>query len=487
MVKENKDNKDSKVNLSLDSTTIESTSSEVNTSIVQNVENPDYLPIVFHLQKPSEDIFKYKSNPVLSDNIAYPKFSYGFHHYIHQSKDKMEFTKEFTGKKKVYYIVNKFETTVDDYDVDINKVSKAYFDIDPKPNILSRAFYKIWELFFMFDLIPTDDSAFTTAHLAEGPGSFIQATMMFRDKFSKKNASKNDKYYAVTLHSDKYNVPKLEESFISYYKKEKPQRFELHRTYSRDVARQSDKKDDGDLTSKKTRKLFDEHFVEKKADFITADGGFEWENENVQEQEAFKLILSEIITAVKIQKKGGSFVCKLYESFTQVTAKFIAILCSFYDDLYIVKPLMSRASNSEKYIVCMGFKDNKDNNKKIETLEDIIEDMNDKPKKNLLDLFPEYEIDNAFKTMLISINTSIANKQFININLMKSFVDKQNYRGDEYQQRRQEQINATKYWLDLYFPESNEYKNRTSKIKKLCEEIEDEHKIKINALMKQLV
>ena len=38
-------------------------------------------------------------------------------------------------------------------------------------------------------------------------------------------------------------------------------------------------------------------------EFITADGGFYWNNENYQEQEAYKLILGEIITALNIQKK----------------------------------------------------------------------------------------------------------------------------------------------------------------------------------------
>ena len=53
--------------------------------------------------------------------------------------------------------------------------------------------------------------------------------------------------------------------------------------------------DNGDLTDKKTRILFGGNFKQRKADFITADGGFDWKNENIQEQEAFKLILAQII------------------------------------------------------------------------------------------------------------------------------------------------------------------------------------------------
>ena len=86
----------------------------------------------------------------------------------------------------------------------------------------------------MFNIIPKDSSNFVSAHLAEGPGSFIQATIAYRELFAGEK-SKNDKYYGVTLHSeqDEKHVPKLDKSFIDYYKKEKPQRFFQHKTYSK--------------------------------------------------------------------------------------------------------------------------------------------------------------------------------------------------------------------------------------------------------------
>ena len=65
-------------------------------------------------------------------------------------------------------------------------------------------------------------------------------------------------------------------------------------------------------------------------------------DENIQEQEAFKLILAQIIMALKIQATGGHFVCKLYKSFTGITTKFIDILNTFYEEVYLAKPLMSR-------------------------------------------------------------------------------------------------------------------------------------------------
>ena len=232
----------------------------------------EYVPDIYNISNIPKDILKSKVDPKFSTSITYPKFSLGFHHYIHQSKDKMEVTSQFKGKKKVYYIMNNFERNIDDYDSDIDSVSKVYFDIDPKPNILSRAFYKLWEILFMFDLVQTDKSDFISAHLAEGPGSFIQATMFFRDKFTKKGLSKNDKYYAVTLHKEQNeNIPPLEESFIKYYDKEKPKRFIQHTTYPKKTSKTSSKQDNGDLTDLKTIELFSNNFKDKKRS-TTRDG-----------------------------------------------------------------------------------------------------------------------------------------------------------------------------------------------------------------------
>ncbi len=439
----------------------------------------DYIPVIYNIGDIGDDILKHKPTPSFSSNIDYPKFSFGFHHYIHQTKDKMEITEQFKDKKKVYYVLNKFERYIDDYDSDINNVSKVYFDIDPKPKILSRAFFKLWELFFMFDLVQTNKPELITAHLAEGPGSFIQATMFYRDKFTKKGISKNDKYHAITLHPEdllKY-VPPLEESFIKYYSKEKPIRFIQHKTYPKEIARISRKKDNGDLTNPKTINHFGGNFQKNKADFVTADGGFDWKNENTQEQEAFKLILAEITTAVKIQAKGGNFVCKIFESFTSTTIKLICILKSFYDEVYVAKPLMSRESNSEKYIICKNFKYNngKERNKKISLLDSILKDAFKQKNKNIVDIFPTFKIGNDLKTTMIKINTDISNRQLILINQMVDFIQKQNYRGDVYQQKREDQIEATKFWTNIFFPEVKDFDTYKKTIMKFANSIIDKN------------
>jgi len=453
-----------------------------------NKLSDDYIPVVHNINDTGENIFKHNVDAKFSANIDYPKFSYGFHHFIHQSKDKMEITEQFKGKKKVYYVLNQFERYVDDYDNDINNISKAYFEIDPRPNILSRAFYKLWEILFMFDIVQVDKPNFISAHLAEGPGSFIQATMFFRDMYSKKGITKNDKYHAITLHSEDLNkhVPPLEESFIKYYSKEKPERFVQHKTYPKEIAGGSLDKDDGDLTNPKTINLFGGNFQKNKAHFVTADGGFNWKNENTQEQEAFKLILAQIITAIKIQAKGGHFVCKFFESFTTSTTKLIAILKTFYEEVHAIKPLMSRQSNSEKYFVCMNFKEDKTNARNISVLENILKDALKNRNQNIVSLFPTFEMDSDFEATVIKLNTDISNRQLVLINQMVDFIQKQNYRGDTYQTRRDMQIEATKFWTNTFFPDADNFVHHKKMLEKFIKDIETKNIERKNRLEKKL-
>ena len=50
-------------------------------------------------------------------------------------------------------------------------------------------------------------------------------------------------------------------------------------------------------------------------EFITADGGFDFSIDyNQQEFLAQKLIFAQVIMAISLQKIGGSFVCKFFDT-----------------------------------------------------------------------------------------------------------------------------------------------------------------------------
>jgi hypothetical protein len=70
---------------------------------------------------------------------------------------------------------------------------------------LSRSFFKLWEILNYFNLITTKNQI-TTAHLAEGPGGFVEACLHYRQRFIKIYPLL-DKYYGITLNPFTKEIP----------------------------------------------------------------------------------------------------------------------------------------------------------------------------------------------------------------------------------------------------------------------------------------
>ena len=94
-----------------------------------------------------------------------------------------------------------------------------------------------------------------------------------------------------------------------------------------------------------------------KMDIVTADGGFDFSVDfNNQENIATQLILSEVFYALALQKQGGTFILKIFDIFHKPTIDILYLLSYYYTNVTIMKPYTSRVANSEKYIICQGFK-----------------------------------------------------------------------------------------------------------------------------------
>ena len=64
-----------------------------------------------------------------------------------------------------------------------------------------------------------------------------------------------------------------------------------------------------------------------KFDIITGDGGFDFsKNFNNQENICNKLILAQILYAITMQKKNGSFILKIFDIFSKATIDFLYLL-----------------------------------------------------------------------------------------------------------------------------------------------------------------
>ncbi len=203
---------------------------------------------------------------------------------------------------------------------------------------LSRSYFKMIEisnLFRLLDDLPSDK--INTFHLAEGPGGFIEALVNMRE-------NKNDEYIGMTILDDVYdpNIPawKKSEKFLKE---------------NATVKIENGYDGTGDILSIANF----EYCVGKygsKMDIITGDGGFDFSSDfNNQEVHIARLLFAQMAFAICMQKRGGSFVLKLFDCFMQHTIDILAILSSVYDKVYITKPQTSRYANSEKYVVCKGF------------------------------------------------------------------------------------------------------------------------------------
>lgn len=227
------------------------------------------------------------------------------------------------------------------------KLSNEYEHIFYSPNSLtnislyspvSRSFFKLWEILQDFKSVTYVESTnpLKCVFLAEGPGGFFEA---FHKKRKEIGMDKSDKYYGITLKSNNNkNIPdwKTQDALP------------IHISYGKDGT--------GNLYKLENIKHFAKEVGYNTVDFITADGGFDFSsNFNNQEEQSFKLIASEVLATLYLQKKKGSFLLKLYDCFNIETISIIQILKSCYERLYFIKPLTSRPANSERYILCEGF------------------------------------------------------------------------------------------------------------------------------------
>jgi len=224
---------------------------------------------------------------------------------------------------------------------------------------LSRSYFKMIEIlrFFFFDyhnpsfpqptmLIFPQKSAIRTFHLAEGPGGFIEAMVNLRK-------NRNDQYIGMTILDDTtapQNHHSNNDSNIPGWKKS-----EHFIRSNPNVHIETGADGTGNILSLENL-LHCRELYGSSMDFITADGGFDFSADfNQQESNIAPLLFAQMCYAICLQKQGGHFVLKLFDTFMEHTLDILYILSSVYKKVYITKPQTSRYANSEKYLVCKHF------------------------------------------------------------------------------------------------------------------------------------
>jgi len=79
----------------------------------------------------------------------------------------------------------------------------------------------------------------------------------------------------------------------------------------------------GNLYSKKNLQYIYSNY-KHSVDFVTGDGGIDYSNDfNKQEESSLNLILPKFFTQCVFKKKGGSFVLKLFDTFTSLSVELL--------------------------------------------------------------------------------------------------------------------------------------------------------------------
>lgn len=323
-----------------------------------------------------------------------PYIGTSLHRYLSMSKDEITNHTAKWDKYKKYTNVHEFvHTAVPDSRYSVCKLRPV-----------SRSFYKMIEIARCFHLIKeiaekkrAEAEGLRTFHIAEGPGGFIEAIQHMR-----KDMRVYDVYYGMTLNSPNANTPGWKKS---YHVLNRGDAGNFHIVNGADNT--------GDVTKSANFRYCIEHHA-RAFDLVTADGGFDFTTDfNKQEVSALRLIISEVFTALAVQKPGGYLVLKIYDVFMKTTVEIIYLLCSMYESVFMCKPNMSRTANSEKYIVCKGLLRTPDD-EILAKFGEIIEKMEASPDY-VVESILNVEIDHLFYTKMNEVCSVIGQQQLENI------------------------------------------------------------------------
>jgi hypothetical protein len=173
-------------------------------------------------------------------------------------------------------------------------------------------------------------------------------------------------------------------------------------------------------------------------------------NDNI-EQESYQELLEIVISILKNLADKGSVILQIYDTFTIPTIKLIYILHSCFEEVYIYKPYMSRHSDNEKYLILKKFKIQK--NDIIKGLENAHKNLD--KKQYLIEIFPDLVLSKNYLNIFKYINIRLINIQQIMCNEIIKYIKENNYFGDKFHESKNKQIEATKWWIKMFYPPSN--------------------------------
>jgi 23S rRNA U2552 (ribose-2'-O)-methylase RlmE/FtsJ len=207
---------------------------------------------------------------------------------------------------------------------------------------LSRSYFKMIEMMHVlqfFETLPKQQAKVRSAHIAEGPGGFIQALVELCERNKKLLSSAT----AMTLKPTDQRVPGWRRASVF-----------LH--HHREVKLHFGADNTGDVYSIENQ----DSFVEASSPGVhlfTADGGFDFSvNYDIQEKCVFRLLIASALTGLRCLSTDGCLIIKIFDMFSDHTKFLIILMSRCFKEWMLYKPSLSRPCNSERYFLGRGFR-----------------------------------------------------------------------------------------------------------------------------------
>jgi len=156
----------------------------------------DYTLQIFKFPKYTIDEYFYKNKNLIitSSYENHALFSLGYHHFIDRTRDAMSITNKIDSKNDFYYVVNAFESNIQNYEETINTFAQRYIK---NLNTPDNNFYKLWEIYFLFDIGNKNN---INIYINDNEDSILK----YRNKFYEK--SKKDNIYKSISSKNKVDL-----------------------------------------------------------------------------------------------------------------------------------------------------------------------------------------------------------------------------------------------------------------------------------------
>ena len=263
---------------------------------------------------------------------------------------------------------------------------------------VSRAWIKFYELLHETKIFDKIKGKIKIFHICEAPGTFIQATKYYLNKFNKNS---EHEYDATTL-NPKYGDKRSFTDSYGLIKKDSTKW-----TFGKD--------DTGDITKEINIKYYKE--LCKNKDWIIGDCGLAWEPED--SSPGILLYYSQILFILYNLKNGGSCVFKQILNIEyKIINDMIYLLFNSFEHIYFYKPTQNSFSG-EFYIVCKNY-NNIITDKQFDILFSLLttsenQNLTDLKKISIIEKYSEdfiYQYGDALNKIITNFNLTIDKQLF---------------------------------------------------------------------------